>query len=414
MKVTFLYQYFKGLGAPGHSIIYDVTQYLAKRHHDVVVVSGETGYMSPEVSLLPWYRRLLRREMEGQVSVVRTYSYTRLHKSYLGRLWSFLSFTISSIYGLFMGGRPDVIYASSPPLFPMMSALLVSKFMRVPLIVEVRDLWPASAVQLGVVRNKFLISVMAWMESLLYRHAHKVVALTEGIRDDICARGFSEGKIELVRCGVDMELLFPDVDSAREVRSANGWSERKVIMYFGALGEANNISVILRAAETLSSRDDVVFVLVGDGMQRTTIESELLSMRLSNVVMLPPVPKREARAMLAAADICVVTLKDIPLFGGAIPTKLLDYMACGKPVLCGVRGEARHIVESAKAGYAFDPDDHVALSDGIKGLLEDGELAQRMGLQGMEYARRVFSVEVVRERIERLLLGVSPQVISDR
>ncbi|MEP6957113.1 MAG: glycosyltransferase family 4 protein [Nitrospirota bacterium] len=406
MKVAVVYQYYQGHGAPGHSLVYELTQYLAEHGHEVTVVSGETGYMKLDLPTLPWYRRIVRSERSGKVKVLRTYTYSELHRSYLGRLLSFISFSLSCPLGLLTIGKPDVVLASSPPIFPMFSAWLICKLRRIPFVIEVRDLWPASAVQMGILKNKHLIVVMAWMERLLYNQSRKIVALTEGIRDDIRARGWPESKVELVTCGVDFDKLYPDALGASFIRQKYGWQNKKVVMYFGALGEANNIPVILRTAQRLRDRQDILFVLVGDGMKRDTTEQQVSEHHLENVLILPPVSKDDARLFINAADLCLVTLRDIPLFDGAIPTKLIDYMACGKPVLCGIRGEAQRIVDEAGAGITFEPNDDVHLGKLIIDLLNDVKRAASMGANGLTHVQIRFSAAKMRRQMELVLLEV--------
>ena len=407
MKVVVVYQYYQGHCAPGHSLVYELTQFLAENGHDVTVVSGETGYMQRNIQTLPWYRRIVRRERDGKVNVVRTYTYSELHRSYLGRLLSFISFSLSCPIGLFFVARPDVVLASSPPIFPMFPAWLICKLRRIPFVLEVRDLWPASAVQMGILRNKLLIRVMAWMERVLYSHSEKIVALTDGIRVDICSRGWPQNKIELVTCGVDFDKLYPDAPGAAFIRDKFGWQDKKVVLYFGALGEANNLPIILRAAQRLQSRSDIVFVLIGDGMERGKTEGQIKKIGLNNVLVLRPVAKSDARLYINAADLCLVTLRDIPVFAGAIPTKLIDYMACGKAVLCGIRGEAEVIVKDAGAGVIFDPDDDQQLGKLIVELLNDKSRIEKMGDRGLAYVKKYYSVLKMREKMELILLGAS-------
>ncbi len=407
MKVAVVYQYYQGHGAPGHSLVYELTQYLAEHGHDVTVVSGETGYMERNMPTLPWYRRIVRQECIGQVKVVRTYTYSELHRSYLGRLLSFISFSLSCPLGLLTIDKPDVVLASSPPIFPMFPAWLICKFRRIPFVIEVRDLWPASAVQMGILKNKQLIDIMPWMEKLLYNQSRKIVSLTEGILNDICARVWPESKVELVTCGVDFDRLYPDAPGAAVIRQRHGWQDKKIIMYFGALGEANNIPVIIRTAQRLRNRKDILFVLVGDGMKRNFTELQISEHDLENVLVLAPVPKDDARLFINAADLCLVTLRDIPLFDGAIPTKLIDYMACGKPVLCGIRGEAQCIVDEARAGISFEPDDDEQLGKLIVDLLNDGKQTASMGAGGLAYVQSRFSAAKMRQQMEAVLLEVA-------
>jgi glycosyltransferase involved in cell wall biosynthesis len=412
MKVVVVYQYYQGHGAPGHSLVYELTQFLADRGHDVTVVTGETGYMQRNMPTLPWYRRIVRRERDGKVNVVRTYTYSELHRSYLGRLLSFISFSLSCPLGLLSVAKPDVVLASSPPIFPMFPAWLVCKLRSIPFVIEVRDLWPASAVQMGILKNRQLIGIMAWMERVLYNKAEKIVTLTEGIRDNICARGWPKSKVELVTCGVDFDKLYPDALGAEFIRAKYGWQDKKIILYFGALGEANNLPVTLRAAQRLQSRQDIVFVLIGDGMKRAETEKQVAALGLKNVLVLPPVPKDEARLYINAADLCMVTLRDIPLFDGAIPTKLIDYMACGKAVLCGIRGEGARIVDDAGAGVMFEPDNDEQLSELVAELLQDAKRVERMGAGGLAYVQSRFAAATMREQMESVLLVATKKIQS--
>lgn len=412
MKVVVVYQYYQGHGAPGHSLVYELTQFLAERGHDVTVVSGETGYMQRNMPTLPWYRRIVRRERDGKVNVVRTYTYSELHRSYLGRLLSFISFSLSCPLGLLAVSKPDVVLASSPPIFPMFPAWLICKLRRIPFVMEVRDLWPASAVQMGILKNRQLIGVMAWMERVLYNQSKKIVALTEGIRDDICARGWPKSKVELVTCGVDFDKLYPDAPGAAYIRDKFGWQDKKVVLYFGALGEANNLPVTIRTAQRLQSRQDIVFVLIGDGMKRVETEKQVAALGLRNVFVLPPVPKDDARLYINAADLCLVTLRDIPLFDGAIPTKLIDYMACGKAVLCGIRGEAERIVGDAGAGVMFEPDNDGQLCELVAELLQDAARVERMGAGGLAYVQSRFAAATMREQMESVLLAATKTIQS--
>lgn len=404
MNINIVYQYFQGPSEPGHSLVYELAHALSHRGHKVCVVTGDTGYMKRDKALqLPWYRRLLRRENDGPVSVLRTYTYPELHRNYFTRLLSFASFSASCAAGLLFLKRADVLLASSPPIFPMYAAGLVCKLRRIPFIIEIRDLWPESAVQMGILRIRWQIRLMAWMEKWLYDHSRRIVALTKGIKDDICSRGWPPAKIVLIPCGVDLEQLYPDPEAGRCVRKRHGWEGKKVILYFGALGEANNLDVVLKAAQGIRGRTDVMFVLIGDGMRRPAIVAQRNRLELDHVVILPPVPKQEARGYINSADLCLVTLKDIPLFEGAIPTKLLEYMACGKAILCGVRGEARRILLAAQAGVAFEPNDDRSLTQLIMELSADEARVSSMAANGPPYIRYHFSALDMHDRMERAL-----------
>ena len=405
MKLLVIYQYYQDRGAAGHSLVYELTQYLAEQGHEVTVVSGETGYMEPNPKQVPWHRRLVRTEYAGKVRVIRTLSYSERHRGFIGRLLSFLAFTLSCPLGIIRAGRCDVALASSPPIFPVFTAWLICRLRGIPFVMEVRDLWPASAVQMGILRSRFLVGIMGWMERTLYDQSCRIVALTEGIRSDICRRGWPESKVDLVTCGVDFDRLYPDLMAREETRRSFEWENKTVVLYFGALGEANNIPVILRTAQRLAEHADILFVLVGNGIKRRATELWLNESRIANVLILPAVPKTSARDYICAADICLATLLDIPLFDGAIPTKLIDYMACGQPVLCGIRGEAQAIVETSGAGYTFAPDSDEELASRVLEMRASAQMRQFMGANGLAYVRERFSADDMRRQSEAVLIA---------
>jgi len=391
MKVTVVYQYYQGHLAPGHSLMYEMTQALAAHGHEVTVISGESGYMHLDQPRLPWYKRLLRRERDGLVQVIRLYTPFGPRRSYWRRALGFMVFSSMIPLGFLVSPRPDVVLLSSPPLFLVLPVVLICKLRGIPLVFEVRDLWPESIVQLGLMKNRVLIGFMSWMEKVGYDAAARIVALTHGIRDDIEQRGWPAQKLHVITCGIDTRMLFPDPQAGAGVRDEHGWQGREVVLYLGTMGEPHNLDVIVDAAR-LCTRPQVLFVLVGDGMERARLQARISGLGLDNIRLLPAIPKSAVRGYLCAADLCVTTLKDIALFKGAIPTKLLDYMACGRPVLCGIAGEAAAIVETASAGRVFAPDDVPALVQMVEDLLGDAPARARMGEAGAAYIRRHFDI----------------------
>ncbi len=403
MKLTIVYQYYQSRSEPGHAIVRDLACYLVTRGHQVSVVCGEVGYMAPSRPTLPWYRRIVREEHIDGVRVIRTFTHGALHRSYFARTMAFASFALSCPIGLMRAGRCELVLASSPPIFAVFVASVICRLRRIPFVVEIRDLWPSSALQLGLLKNRALITVMEFMERTLYERSLKVVVMTAGIGANIRGRVSQPGKVELVTCGADLDELYPDDSAARETRERFGWNGRKIVLYFGAIGEANNIPVILRACERLRASPEVLFVIVGDGMKRGLLETSVSRGKLGNLQFLPAVPRSQARHYISAADLCLATLKDVPLFSAAIPTKLIEYMACAKPVLCGIRGEAREIIDASSGGVCFEPDDDEALVAHILRLVRDPEQARRMGENGLAYVRQRFSAAMMRQKMEAVL-----------
>ena len=401
MKLLVVYPYFVDPGAPGHSVMYDTLVGLAEMGHEVTVVSGEGGYMQGASSpARSWWRRIVYREQVGPIQVLRTLSWRGHQSGLAARLLSYAFLSVLNPLAVLLAPRADAALLSPPPLYPIFTSLLACRLRRLPVVTEVRDLWPGSIVQMGLLRNRSLIAITGWMERCVYDRSRSLVALTEGIRADIVSRGWSAGRVQTLPCAVDTRTLAPDQAARSRVRGDHGWQGRFVLLYFGALGEANNLGVLLDAAERLRHDRRFLFVLVGDGIRRAWLQEQVVARGLDNLQVLPAAPKSRAPDFLNAADVCVVSLQDIPVFAGAIPTKLIEYMACGRPVLCGVRGEARRIVEEAGAGVCFDPDDHAALAAAAQRLASAPDEAQRFGEKGRAHVLRHFDT---RQRQRRLL-----------
>jgi glycosyltransferase involved in cell wall biosynthesis len=407
MKIMILYQFFQGDLEPGHTLIQAFAKYLRTCGDEVSVVSGEFGYMDPKPVNVPFWRRLIRHETIDNVSVLRTFSATYGHSGLGRRFLGIISFSITCLLGLFSGPRPDVIYASSPPLLPMFSAWLVSRFRGVPLVLEVRDLWPASLVELSVPAASPMVGAMSRLERFLYDRSALIVTLTEGIRRNIIERGWRPEKIHTIRYGVSAERFFPDQATANRVRAKEGWEGLKIVLYLGAHGLANNLDVILRAADRLRGRADIRFVLVGDGLEKQRLIGLAADLKLNNLVFRDPISARDAAGYINAADLCVATLQDTPLFRSAIPSKLIEYMACGKAVVVGIRGEAETIVEKAGAGLVFSPSDDAQLAGWVETLIDAPDRRAAMGRSGCAEVREHFSLEQNQEALRALLVKVA-------
>jgi len=385
MRITILYQYFMDSNAPGHSLIYDFAHHCVNQGHEVTIITGETGYMVKMSPTQSWLRRLYRAEVCDGMTIIRTYTYPELHRSYAGRLMSFFSFSFSCLFGLLRCPKPDVLLASSPPIFPMFSGWLACRIRHIPMILEVRDLWPSSAVELGVLKSNTLIRLMNWLETFLYNRAAHIVTLTKGIKNNIVMRGWPQKKITAITCGVDLNALYENPLLREATREKYSWQNKQVILYFGAHGRANNLDVLLHTAQELMHHENILFVLVGDGMEKKRLHKKAQDLNINNIQFLPAISKKNANIYINAADICVATLQDIPLFQGAIPTKLIDYMACGKPVVIGIKGEAEDLISQAKCGISVNPDDHLGMATAINQLLSNPEMLQQMGKQGRQY-----------------------------
>lgn len=407
MKIVILTHYFPPeVGAP-QARLGDFARLWAAAGHDVHVITGMPNY--PTGVVPEEYRGRVRcsEEMDGY-KVTRCWLYATPNEGIVKKTLGHLSFMVTSfVLGFRRIGRPDVIVVSSPTFFAIGSAWLLALFKRSKLVVEVRDLWPAIFVELGVLTNRHAIRLLEGLELAAYRAADAVVVVSEGFRDHITARGIESDKVHTIRNGVDLDKFQPATEPNTEWRSALGADDGVLALYIGAHGISQALTTIVDAAALINS-DDVQFALVGDGADRVRVENHRDELGLTNVTMRASVPRDEVSDVLASADICLVTLRDIPLFTTFIPSKIFELMASGKPIIAAVAGETAEILRAAGA-IVVPPEDPGALADAIRDLSKDPVRRHEMGVQGRAYVEQHFDRTVLARRYEDIFetLGAS-------
>jgi colanic acid biosynthesis glycosyl transferase WcaI len=354
---------------------------LVQRGYEVTVLTTVPNY--PTGIVPPEYRgHAIQREMRDGVHLVRVWSYSSPNTSFLGRIVPQLSFACTApLLGGKVVGHPDIIIVQSPPLFDAIAGRILSWYKRCPFIFLVSDLWPENAVQLGMLRNRLLIRLSEWLEWSTYKRARAVWALTEGIRDNLIKRGLPPERVFLLTNGVDTSRFRPLPQA--QARHKLGWDDRFTVLYVGTHGVNQGLIVGLDAAEKLRDRADIRFVLAGDGAEKAHLIAEANRRDLRNVIFLDALPNDQVPVLLAGADVCLVPLRKAPLLLGALPAKMFEIMACARPIILGVDGEARRLAEQeAGAAIYVEPESAAALASAILHLRERPDLAMQMGQRG--------------------------------
>ena len=348
---------------------------LQARGHDVRVVTAMPNY--PRGEVFPAYRgrTLMHEEIDG-LPVTRTWIYPATGHKVLKRLLNYWSFTLSAWLGTLRGPRPDFIFVESPPLFLGVSAWVTSALRRKPFIFNVSDLWPESAISLGIVTNKLLISLARRLERFCYRHAFRVCAVTEGIRGAIAAVPGS-APVLLFPNGVDTDA-FKRIEGSTVAGMPD--SDEAVFVFAGTHGFAQGLDVIVDAADRLKARRDIRFVLVGDGPDKARIQD--LARQLPNVTFLDPVPLAAMPSIFSASRASIVPLRKLELFKSARPSKILPSLACETPVIYSGEGETVELIEQNECGIAVAPECAEELAQAVVRLTDDAALARRMGANG--------------------------------
>lgn len=392
MHILLIHQAFAAMDEAGGTRHHEMARYLVASGYRVTIIASPVNYLTGESRevRIPWQ---IREEPEPGLTILRTYTYPALHKSFVHRVFSFLSFMISSfITGISVKGV-DLVWGTSPPIFQGFTAWLVARLKGVPFLFEVRDLWPAFAVAVGVLKNRLLIRLSEWLERFLYRHADRVVVNSPGFISHVSQAGAR--RVELVPNGADPDM-FNSSSSKKEFLSPYNLDGKFISMYAGAHGLSNDLGVVIEAAAQLKDRENIQIVFVGDGKEKPNLITKAAKMQLDNVTFLPSQPKNQMAAVLSAADACIAILKPIELYRTTYPNKVFDYMAAGKPVILAIGGVISNLVTDEGAGIVIPPGDPTALAQAIRDIADDQEMAQKMGEAGrnaveQRYNRNKFS-----------------------
>jgi glycosyltransferase involved in cell wall biosynthesis len=340
------------------------------------------------------------------INVLRAYTLPVAHRSFVWRVIGFFSFMMMSVWTSRQAKNVDLVMGTTPPIFQAVSAWFIAWIRRKPFLLEVRDLWPEFAIDMGVLKNPILIQLSRWLETFLYRQADHILVNSPAYRDYMLKRGIATAKVSLIANGADLDAFAPGIDG-QPMRHKLGLDDQFIVTYTGALGMANDIFTILRAAEKLKEHNHIHFLLVGDGKERARLEAAAEASGLRNVLFTGGLPKTDMPKIVAASDVCVATLLDIPMFRTTYPNKVFDYMSAGKPTILGIDGVIREVVEAANGGIFVPPGDAEALATAILRLKNDPAGCRQMGESARAYVAAHFDRSDQAREFARLLESMS-------
>jgi hypothetical protein len=400
MKILFLSDNFPPETNAPASRTYEHAKRWVAAGHSVTVITGAPNFPSGKVH--PGYSNALwRREEVDGIRVVRVWTYITANEGFLRRTLDYMSFMVSATIASVFIRRPDIIVATSPHFFTPCAAWVVSLFKRRPFVFELRDLWPDSIVAVGAMKETRSIRLLRKLEYFLYRKAARIVSVTSSFKTVLTGNGIDPHKIAVVPNGVDLDAYQPGEKPDGLVRRW-GLEGKFVAAYVGTIGMAHGLDTVLAAAEHLRHRGDVVFLLVGAGAEQAALMQRCEEQGLKNVTFVGPVSKSEVREYWKVCDVALVLLRDTPLFAHVIPSKMFEAMGMERPMILGVRGESREILESAKAGLAIEPQRADQLADAIVRLADDPVLRTSLGKSGRRFAADRFN----RDRLAHEMLDV--------
>jgi len=382
IKVLLVHQAFVGPGEPGGTRHFEFAKHCAAQGHEFTIVASNLSYLTGKETGRT--SGLVSEQNLHGVKVRRAYTYPSLHRNFVWRVFSFLSFMVTSVLASFRSGEIDLVMGTSPPIFQAISAWAISKLRRRPFLLEIRDLWPEFAIGMGVLKNPALIWLSRRLERFLYAQAAHLLVNSPAYRDYLLRKGVSPAKITLIPNGVDTEMFDPEA-RGDGLRSSWGAGDKFLVTYAGALGLANDIPTLLGAAARLQVDTEVHFLLVGDGKERPKLEKMAQDLGLTNITFAGAIPKSRVPEALAASDACIAILQDIPMFRTTYPNKVFDYMAAGRPTILVIDGVIRKVVEAAEGGIFVPPGDEGALAEEIRNLSHNPDRARAMGKAARKY-----------------------------
>jgi glycosyltransferase involved in cell wall biosynthesis len=290
----------------------------------------------------------------------------------------------SSVWTALSVKDADLILGTTPPIFQAVSAWFVALIRRKPFLLEVRDLWPEFGVSMGVLKNPLIIALARWLENFLYARATHILVNSPAYREYMLKKGVPAEKVTYIPYGTDVDMFNPGVDGT-SIRKKLNLENEFIVLYAGALGQANDIDTVLRAAERLNGESKIRIVFFGDGKERSRLESEARRMQLTNLIFAGVCPKKEMPLVISSADLCLAILQDVPMFRTTYPNKVFDYMASARATLLVIDGVVREVIEASAGGVFVPPGDDEQLARTILELSKDPQRVKRMGLNARDY-----------------------------
>lgn len=391
LNVLFLTAYFPPEIGAAQTRTHELAARLVQMGHTVHVLTTFPNYPSGVVPP-EWRGKFFWSGSDTGISLHRVWSYATPNRGFLKRILGHFSFAFFACVVAPLLPAVDVVIVESHPLFNGIAGAFISLIKRARYVLNVSDLWPQSAIEMGVLKNRLVIMIAQAVEMFSYRRASLILAMAKGIRTAIIRDGIDPSRVKLFLNAVDYGLFCPH-DGTGEIRRKMGIGEQDfVVLYAGTIGLAHGLKTILSSAALCleEGQSRVRFVLAGDGAEKPLLQEEAARRKLTNVLFIDPVPKRDLPNLLNAADAIMVCLRNLQVFEGVVPTKILEGMSCGKPIVGAVAGEAAALLREADAGLCVGPENPQGIRDAIVRLMADPEESALMGQRGREYIQQHF------------------------
>ncbi|MCP4905558.1 MAG: glycosyltransferase family 4 protein [bacterium] len=406
MKILFITHYFPPeVNAPANRT-HEHCRRWVQDGHEVTVITGVPNH--PVGQIFEGYKnRWIQEERIDGIRVIRTWMYLTPNAGFSRRVANYLLFAFTAVFASLRTEKPDLVIATSPQFFVGIAGAVISRLKRRPFVLEVRDLWPKSVVELGQLNEGPILSTLEALEKWLYRSAAGVVVNTRTFRDHIMERGVAAEDIELIYNGIDPTLFRPRPKN-EVLLEEHGLANHFTVAYVGTLGLAHGLSLLIDVAGRLEQRTELRFVLIGDGADRAKLEAEVARRGLKNVVMLGLQPRAAMPEWIASIDLLLVMLRDLPVFETVIPSKIFEFLAQERPVVLAAKGEIRRMIEEAQGAIVIDPEVEDQLVAAIEHVMDAPERAARLAESGRRWVENGF----IRDDLARRMASFLERVVE--
>jgi len=400
MHILYIHQHFATPKGSTGTRSYEFARRWVKAGHKVTLI---TGYY--DISGLKPGKKLIQKQIIDRINVVIVGTRYSNKQPYLRRIMSFLCFMLFSTYAGLRTKGVDVIYATSTPLTVGISAIVIKWVKRIPFVFEVRDQWPELPIEMGIIRNKVLIKLLLWLEKTIYKCASSIVALSPGQADGIQGVLAEDKEITVIPNSCDTDMFRPDMNDAA-LRKKLGWSDKLVLIYFGAMSTANGLGFVIDAAERLKSNTSIHFVLVGDGNEKTALIRSVRQLGLRNIEILDSRAKENLGQIVAACDVSMVIFANFAILEHNSANKFFDSLSAGKPVLLNYSGWQREILEKHSAGFGCQLCNLDEFVEKILYFDSHRKQLKQMGQNARTLAEQEFNRDRLAENLKNILAKV--------
>ena len=408
MRILFVSHYFPPeVNAPA-SRTHEHCRRWVDEGHEVTVITGVPNH--PAGVLFAGYRnRWIREEEIDGIRVIRTWMFLAANAGFAKRILNYVLFAVTAVIASKRVRNPDLVLATTPQFFCGLAGAVIARIKRLPFVLEVRDLWPKSIVELGQLQQGFALASLEALERWLYKSSAGIVVNTRAFIDHIADSGYPREKIELIYNGIDPHQFRPQ-PASQKLRTKYALESRTAVAYIGTLGLAQGLECVIETAEILQSRPDIAFLIIGDGAERGKLETMIQERDITNVRLLGLQPRELMPDWIASADILLVCLRDLPVFETVIPSKIFEFLAQERPVILAARGEIRRMAEEAGAAWVIDPQDPQAMADAVEAIARQPDEARRRAAAG----RRWVKDEFVRDTLALRMLDFMTKTVRSQ